>query len=88
MIFLSPVVYLFSLLACVLCAWLLARSYFRVRHRLLFWSAACFIMLGASQLIALADFAGRPRPAPSVAANLATLFALSFLLYGFIWEEA
>ena len=85
--YLAIIVYLLCLLACALCTWLLARSYFRVPNRLLFWSAACFAMLGVNNLVVAANIAIAPERDYSILANFATLIALSFLLYGFIWED-
>jgi len=71
----------------LLCAWLLLRSYFLSRYRLLFWSGLCFSGLALNNLILLADkvvFTDR---------NLITLrlfsalVALLPLLYGLIFEE-
>jgi hypothetical protein len=44
-------------------------------------------MLGVNNLVVAANIAIAPERDFSVLANFATLIALSFLLYGFIWED-
>ena len=44
----SAVIYSLCALTSVACAWFLLRAYARTRHRLLFWSGLCFVMLTVS----------------------------------------
>ncbi|HZW13401.1 MAG TPA: DUF5985 family protein [Noviherbaspirillum sp.] len=83
----AAVVYILCALTAFACAWLLLRSYFRQRHRLLLWSGLCFSGMFLNNLLLVFDrliFA---------AGDLATwrmataLVALLPLLYGLILEE-
>lgn len=79
-------VYILCFLTSSACAVLLARNYVRTRARLLLWSALCFALLGANNLLVVIDLLllpavnlGLPRLALSLAAVLV-------LLFGFIWD--
>ena len=48
---LPAIVYGLCLLTSAACAWLLGRSYFRSRDRILFWSCICFTFLAANNLV-------------------------------------
>jgi hypothetical protein len=83
----ATVVYLLCFATSVGCAWLLVRSYLRMRTAVLLWTAICFVLLGLNNLLVVADLVFLPdaidlRPARLAAA----IAALSTLLYGFIWE--
>lgn len=80
-------VYLLCLLASLVVAWLLVRSYRRNRTRLLLWSAACFVLLALNNLILVVDLLVLPTTIDLlVVRNLTSLAAVSTLLYGFVWE--
>jgi hypothetical protein len=84
---LQAVIYLLCLAASVGCAWLLARSYLRSRSRLLLWSAVCFLLIAVNNLLVVVDLLILPTTVDLVPwRRLASLSAVSVLLFGFIWE--
>jgi hypothetical protein len=84
---LAPTVYTLCLLTSAVCAWLLIRSYYRNRTRLLLWSAICFFLLAINNLLVVVDLLLTPPTVDlGVARQLCSLLAVSILLYGFIWE--
>jgi hypothetical protein len=82
----ASAVYLLCLLASLICAGLLARSYFRHRTNMLLWSAACFGLLAINNLLMVLDILVFPQTDLSLARTCCSLAAVSTLLYGFIWE--
>ncbi len=84
--YLPPLVYALCLLASTVCAWLLVRSYLRNHTRLLLWSAACFILLAIDNLLVVIDLAVLPSIALGPLRLAAGFFAVSTLLFGFVWE--
>ena len=78
------------LVLCVLtsagCAILLFRHYGKVRTRLLLWSACCFALLTANNLLVLADIVLFPEIYLMPFRQLSSLAAVTILLCGFIWE--
>ena len=82
----SAVIYTLCSVTSLACAGLLLRGYSRNRHRLLFWSGLCFLMLTASNVLNIFDrflFAN----VDLVPGRLSTAFlAIALLLYGLIWE--
>ncbi len=84
---LRAVIYLLCLAASIGCAWLLARSYLRSRARLLLWSAVCFFFIALNNLLVVVDLVVLPTTVDLVPwRRLASLTAVSVLLFGFIWE--
>ncbi len=84
---LQAVIYLLCLAASVGCALLLARSYLRNRTTLLLWSAACFLLIALNNLLVVVDVVILPTTVDLVPwRRLASLAAVSVLLFGFIWE--
>jgi hypothetical protein len=82
----APVMYILCLLASAVCAWLLVRSY-RLNHtRLLLWSAACFVLLAANNLMLFVDLVVLPTVDLSLIRKFLSLAAISSLLFGFVWE--
>jgi hypothetical protein len=80
-------VYLLCFLTSSACAWLLARSYWRTGTRLLLWSALCFVLLGANNLMVVIDLVVLPQAVALQAVRLLlSLAAVSVLLFGFIWD--
>jgi hypothetical protein len=70
------------------CAFLLARSYSRVRSRMLFWSALCFVLLAVVNLIVVFDLVIYPDSVDLRPYRMwLTLVAVAVLLFGFIWDE-
>lgn len=80
-------VYILCALTSLACAFLLIRSYLRMRTGLLFWSALCFVGLFISNLILVADLVFLP---PQVDLGIYRAFANLgsglVLLYGLITE--
>lgn len=80
-------VYLLCFLTSSACAVLLGRSYRRTGMRLLLWSALCFLLLAANNLVVILDLLVlKDRDLGLVRAFLATA-AVSVLLFGFIWDR-
>ena len=82
----ASAIYLLCLLTSFVCAVLLIRSYTRTRTRLLLWSAACFALLAANNLVMVLDVMVFTNIDLSLVRNICTLAAVGTLLYGFIWE--
>ena len=83
----APTVYLLCFLASVICAAMLARSFSRNHSRLVFWSAACFFLLAANNLLLVIDLVLVPKGTDlGVLRQLTSVAAVSTLLYGFIWN--
>ena len=80
------VLYLLCFLTSLSCCVLLIRSYRRTRSRILLWTAACFVLLAVDNLLVVLDLIVLPTVDLSLPRLLATFFAVSTLLVGFIWE--
>lgn len=80
------VVYGLCLLTSGVCAALLTRSWLRTRQPLLMWSAACFWLLAANNLLVVLDMVVLPDVNLSVARQVTALLAVGILIYGFVWE--
>jgi hypothetical protein len=70
-----------------LCAYLLGRSFFRTRTRLLLWSAICFALLAVVNFIVILDMEVFPHIDFRPYRLWLTLIAIAVLLFGFIWDE-
>ena len=82
----AAVVYPLCLLASLICAYLLLRSWRRSRAPLLLWSAACFVLLAFNNVFAVLDMLVLPHVDLTWPRQLSALAAVGVLLYGFIWE--
>jgi Family of unknown function (DUF5985) len=80
------VLYLLCFFTSLSCCLLLIRSYRRNRSKVLLWTAACFVLLAVDNLLVVLDLIVLPTVDLSFPRLLATLFAVSTLLVGFIWE--
>lgn len=80
------VVYGLCLLTSAACAALLVRSWSRSRQPLLMWSAVCFTLLAANNLLVVLDMVVLPGIDLSLPRQLTSLTAVGALIYGFIWE--
>jgi hypothetical protein len=69
------------------CAFLLLRSYFRTRMRLLLWSGLCFAGMVVNNVIVVLDRVIFPAMDFSIWRLATALLALLPLLYGLIWED-
>lgn len=84
---LQTVIYLLCLATSVGCAWLLARSYLGNRSRLILWTAICFVFIALNNLLVVIDLVVLPTGIDLLPMRrLASLLAVSVLLFGFIWE--
>jgi len=82
----SAVIYTMCALTSLACVWFLMGAYARTRHRLLFWSGLCFVMLTVSNILNIFDRFILPN-VDLVPARLATaLVAVALLIFGLIWE--
>ena len=81
------IVYLLCFVTSGACAWLLARGYWRTGARLLLWSALCFVLLAANNLVVIIDMVVLPSEIDLrwLRYTLA-LGAVGILLFGFIWD--
>jgi heme/copper-type cytochrome/quinol oxidase subunit 4 len=79
-------VFLLCLATSILCLALLVRAYLRSQSRLLFWAAACFVLLAINNGLLFLDMVIVPEGDLRVVRHLTALAAISTLLYGFIWD--
>jgi hypothetical protein len=80
------IVYSLCLVTSLVCAVLLVRAYRASRSRLLLWSAICFVLLAANNLLVVVDVLMLPDIDLTLARQGAALAAVLVLLYGFVWE--
>lgn len=83
---LPAIVYLLCFATSSACAWLLGRSYRRTGARLLMWSALCFLLLAANNLLLIADLLMLPDLDLRLGRLLLSLAAVGVLLFGFVWN--
>lgn len=82
----GPAVYVLGVAITLLCGFLLARAYGRVRRRLLLWSSICFFGLAVSNLLVFLDLVIFPE-IDLYRWRLGTgAIAMLVLVYGLIWE--
>jgi hypothetical protein len=79
-------VYLLCFLTSSACAWLLARAFKRSGARLLLWSALCFTLLAANNLVVAIDLLVLPELSLSLLRIVLALAAVSVLLFGLAWD--
>lgn len=81
-------VYVLCFLTSAACAWLLGRSYFASRTRLLLWSSICFVFLALNNLALVLDLVVWPSPELDLRLPrlLLALAAVVSLIWGFVWE--
>ena len=84
--FFPTTVYLLCFATSAACAFLLARSYFASRMRLLLWSAICFLLLAANNLVVVVDMLLTPDISLRLLRLTLAFCAVSVLLFGFIWD--
>ena len=80
------VVYLLCFATSSACALLLARSYLHTRARLLLWSALCFFLLAANNMVVVIDLLVLSELNLSLLRLGFSTMALAVLLFGFIWD--
>jgi hypothetical protein len=79
-------VYLLCFATSSACAFLLARTYRRTRARLLLWSALCFTLLAANNLLVAIDLLLLPDVNFSLPRIFLSLAAVCVLLFGLTWD--
>lgn len=82
----ATIVYLLCFATSAGCGWLLVRSYFRTRAKLLLWTASCFVLLALNSFLVVLDMVLLPNIDFQIARLTTNLAALAVLIYGFIWE--
>lgn len=83
----AEVVYILGAVLSAVCATLLFRAYLRSGHRLLLWSALCFIGLSLNNAVLFIDLVVFPHgPDLALPRLITALGGLSLLLYGLLWE--
>lgn len=80
-------VYGLCLLTSGACAALLMRAWRRTGSRLLLWTATSFCFLTLNNLALVADMVLFPAVDLWLLRFLATVVAISLLLFGFVWES-
>ena len=80
-------VYLLCLATSAACAMLLLRSFSRTGARLLLWSGICFGFLALNNLIVVADILIVPTLDLPLVKLMASVLAVSVLIFGFVWES-
>lgn len=80
------IVYSLCFLTSATCATLLLRGYARAGGGLLFWSGLCFALLAVNNFIVIADLLIFPKLDLNLFRLIASLTAVSVLLFGFIWR--
>ena len=84
----ATVIYSLCALTSLTCLVLLWRSYLGTGSRLLFWSALCFLLLTANNVLLVLDKVVLPVEVDLSLWRLAAAFAaVVLLLFGLIWEE-
>ena len=82
----ETILYLLAVLTSAACMLLLFRAYARSGHRLLLWSALCFVGLSVNNVLLFLDLVIFPDVDLRLARLAAALVGVLFLLYSFIWE--
>ncbi|WP_205123589.1 DUF5985 family protein [Cognatilysobacter lacus] len=83
----NATIYSLCALAAMLCAILLGLGARRVRSRMLVWSAICFALLAAANIVLVLDFVVFPGLALWPVRQGLSLLAVGSLVYGLIVEE-
>ena len=80
-------IYVLCLVASGACGYLLLRGYWRSGTRLLLWSGLCFGFLCINSLAVVLDILIFPGIDFQAVRHLASLAAVSTLLFGLVWES-
>ncbi|MGY3266369.1 DUF5985 family protein [Lysobacter sp. HA35] len=83
----NTIIYTLCALAALLCTVLLGSAARRVRSRMLVWSAICFGLLTAANVVLVLDFLVFPGIALWPVRQGLSVLALGALIYGLIMEE-
>ena len=79
-------VYILCFLTSLACGLLLYRNFRRTAARLLMWSALCFLLLAANNLVVIIDLLILPDLDLRLLRIGFSLAAVSVLLFGFVWD--
>lgn len=79
-------VYILCFLTSLACGLLLLRNFQRTAARLLMWSALCFLLLAANNLVVIVDLIVLPNLDLRLLRIGFSLAAVSVLLFGFVWD--
>jgi hypothetical protein len=82
----TSLVYILNSLTFAVCSTLLGRAYWRVRQRLLLWSALCFAGLALSNLLIFVDLVMLPQTDLYLLRLATAAIAMLLLMFGLIWE--
>lgn len=80
-------VYVLCAVASFVCAVLLARGWYLSRSRLLLWSALCFTLLTANNVLLVADRLIWTGTDLSLARGATGLAGLAVLVVGLVWDS-
>jgi len=83
----SGTIYMLCFVASVATAILFAHAYAHERMRVWAWSTGGFAMLAIANFLAAVNALFEPPADLFFYGALATLFAVMFVVYGFIWEN-
>ena len=82
----APMVYLLCFATSGVCALMLGRSYRQSHASLLLWSAICFVLLAANNLVLVVDLVLLPDDIDlRILRLLLSLAAVGTLIFGFVW---
>jgi hypothetical protein len=82
----TAIVFFLCMLTSSACMVLLIRGWRSTRAKLLLWSSLCFVFLALNNLFVFLDIVILPHANLLPFRQIASLAAVSVLLYGFIWE--
>ena len=83
----ATLIYALCALTATACAIALLGSYWRLRHRILFWSGLCFVALTANNVLLVLDTVFFPDTSLAMARLWTAFAAICLLLYGLVFEE-
>lgn len=84
----APLIYSLCALTSITCLLLLWRSWRQSGHRLLFWSALCFLGLAINNVLLVIDKLLLPVDVSLYQWRItATFAAVVLLLFGLVWED-
>ena len=83
----SEAIYILCAITSFACAWLLMQGYRQSGHRLLFWSAMCFIGMTFTNLLLVFDKLIFPDVDLLPLRQASALASVLMLIYGLIYEK-
>jgi hypothetical protein len=82
----AGLIYMLCAIAALGCAWMLLRSYFRMKSRLLLWSGLCFVGLAINNLLLVLDHMMSTVDLSTIRL-IPAVVGMLLLVYGLICEE-